>query len=113
MNQFIHSLQNILFDIALFIWYILLALTYFNAFQSAPYYLDLLNTILKIYISLFLMWRFNDLRDVKFTRLDKKIVFNAAVYLFMSTVLMQFIIKEMIIIDNSVKEFTKNNVHIV
>jgi hypothetical protein len=113
MNQFIHSLQNILFDIALFIWYILLGLTYFNAFQSAPYYLDLLNAIIKIYISLFLMWRFNDLRNVQFTRLDKKIVFNAAVYLFMSTVLMQFIIKKMIIIDDRVKEFTKKNVHIV
>jgi hypothetical protein len=92
MNYFLHSMQNVLFDIAIFTWYTLFVLTYFDMFKNANYYLDILNTVLKLYISVFLLWRFNNFRNVEFTNLDKKVIFNGALYLFMSTLLVKFIV---------------------
>lgn len=110
MNHFLHSMQNILFDIALIIWFVLLMLTYFHVFKSAPYYLDLINTVIKIYISLFLLWRFNDFRKVEFTNLDKKIIFNGALYLFFSTVLVKIIVNKLASVDADVHDFAKKYV---
>ena len=110
MNHFLHSVQNILFDIALIIWSVLLMLTYFQVVESAPYYLDLVNTGIKLYISLFLLWRFNNFRKVEFTSLDKKIIFNAALYLLFSTVLVKFIINKISSVDENVHDFAKKYV---
>ena len=41
----------------------------------------LVDLILKIYVSLFLIYRFNDFRTIKLTDLDRKIGFNAGVLL--------------------------------
>jgi hypothetical protein len=110
MNHFLHSMQNILFDIALIIWFVLLILTYFQVVESAPYYLDLINTVIKIYISLFLLWRFNDFRKVEFTNLDKKIIFNGALYLFFSTVLVKIFVDKLASVDADVHDFAKKYV---
>ena len=110
MNHFLHSMQNILFDIALIIWSVLLMLTYFQVVESAPYYLELVNTGIKLYISLFLLWRFNNFRKVEFTSLDKKIIFNAALYLLFSTVLVKFIINKISSVDENVHDFAKKYV---
>ena len=110
MNHFLHSMQNILFDIALIIWSVLLMLTYFQVVESAQYYLELVNTGIKLYISLFLLWRFNNFRKVEFTSLDKKIIFNAALYLLFSTVLVKFIINKISSVDENVHDFAKKYV---
>jgi hypothetical protein len=110
MNHFLHSMQNILFDITLIIWAVLLVLTYFHVFESAPYYLDAVNNGIKIYISLFLLWRFNDFRKVEFTTLDKKIIFNAALYLFFSTILVQIFVNKLAHVDKDAHEFAKKYV---
>lgn len=110
MNNFLHSMQNILFDIALIIWFVLLMLTYFQVVESAPYYLDAANAAIKIYISLFLLWRFNNFRNVKFTSLDKKIIFNGALYLFFSTILVKIIIKTLKTTNSEAHDFAKKYV---
>ena len=48
---------------------------------SAPMYLKDLVYYTKIYVSLFLIVRFNPFRSVKFTPLDAKIAFNAGMFL--------------------------------
>ena len=40
---------------------------------------------MKIYVSLFLIYRFNPLRRVNFTRLDAKIAFSAGLFLITTT----------------------------
>ena len=52
---------------------------------NAPEYLDYLNSFIKIYISLFLIYRFNPFRRVRFTGLDAKISFSAGVFLLATT----------------------------
>lgn len=58
---------------------------------NAPEYINTLQYYLKIYISLFLIIRFNNFRQIQFTELDRKIAFNAGVFLFSATLLNQFV----------------------
>jgi len=52
---------------------------------SAPEYLGTLTYWTKLYVSLFLIIRFNPFTRVKMTPLDAKIAFNAGVFLLIST----------------------------
>jgi hypothetical protein len=46
---------------------------------TKPEYIQTLETYIKVYVSLFLIWRFNPITATgKFTELDRKIVFAAA-----------------------------------
>ena len=62
--------------------YIVIAL---NLSVSAPEYLSYLQSLMKIYVSLFLIYRFNPFRTVKFTELDSKIAFSAGLFLLGTT----------------------------
>ena len=53
--------------------------------KTAPMYLDDFDYYVKIYISLFLLWRFNMFRKIEFNELDRKIAFSAGLFLFTST----------------------------
>jgi uncharacterized BrkB/YihY/UPF0761 family membrane protein len=83
----IHMFQDKLvdlFQIVTIILYIVIAL---GLSTLAPQYLSDLQKYLKIYISLFLIYRFNRFRDVKFTDLDRKIVFDAGILLIGSDII--------------------------
>ena len=85
-NKKLHEFQNKVFDIVIYITYILYILIALGLSANAPQYLDTLQHYIKIYISLFLMYRFIPFRRVKFTDLDAKIAFNAGWFLFVTTV---------------------------
>ncbi len=82
----LHEFQNKVFDIVIYITYILYIFIALGLSANAPQYLDTLQHYIKIYISLFLMYRFIPFRRVKFTELDAKIAFNAGWFLFVTTV---------------------------
>ena len=71
-----HHLQSKMFDYAKYMVYFLYLAVAFGLFASAPEYLTKLNTFIKLYISLFLIWRFNPWTSTKFTNFDKKIVYE-------------------------------------
>lgn len=55
---------------------------------TKPEYIQTLETFIKVYISVFLLWRFNPITgDRNFTELDRKIVFSAAVIVLSTTAL--------------------------
>lgn len=82
-----HALQSKLFNYATYTLYILYIAVTFGLFASAPEYLTKLNTYLKLYISLFLIWRFNPWTHSRFSGYDKRIAYEAGVYLLLSVVL--------------------------
>jgi len=67
--------------------------TFLGLFVAAPTYLGILRTIMSLYVSLYLMYRFNPWRTIQFTELDKTVTFNAGVLLF-TTLLFQFVIRQ-------------------
>ena len=100
-NKKLHAFQNRVFDIVIYSTYILYILISFGISANAPELLNDLQLYMKLYISLFLIYRFMPFRQVQFTDLDAKIAFNAGWFLFATTVVNTVLIKY---IDN-IKEY--------
>ena len=91
LSKKIYDVQNRAFDIFIFISWILYFAILFGVSINAPSYLDNVDYYAKMYVSLFLLYRFNAFRQIKFTELDRKIVFSAGLFLFATTALNQII----------------------
>jgi hypothetical protein len=70
-----------IFKIVVYVTWILYVVIALGISVSAPKYLDILTFIFRSYISLFLIYRFNPFRKVKFDELDSKIAFSAGLFL--------------------------------
>jgi hypothetical protein len=89
----IHNIQNTFFDIFIYISYILIFISAIGFSDKAPEYIAILDYYLKIYICLFLIWRFNPLRShIEFTDLDRKISFSAGLFILTTTTLNQYMV---------------------
>ena len=84
-NYDIHIFQIRMYNIVMYITWLLYFAIALGISVNAPEYLNTLQSFLKIYISLFLIYRFNPFRKVKFTELDSKIAFSAGVFLLGTT----------------------------
>jgi hypothetical protein len=99
--------QERMFDIIIYITYILIILSALGLSQTAPQYLKYLDYYVRIYICLFLMWRFNPLRSsYEFTELDRKIAFSAGAFILTTTALNQYLEYA----KNKVKNLVKKSV---
>ena len=88
----IHIFQHKLVDLIEIIMIILYIIISLGLSALAPQYLSYLQQFLKIYVSLFLIYRFNNFRTIKLTKLDKKIGFNAGILL-IGTDIINYIVK--------------------
>jgi hypothetical protein len=84
-NKDLHLLQEKGFEIVIYTTWILYIIIVLGLSENAPQYLDDLQYYVKIYVSLFLIYRFNPFRRVNFTRLDGKIAFSAGIFLLATT----------------------------
>ena len=96
----LHKLQEILFNIFIVVTYFLIIVSSFGISDSAQKYLKLLDYYVRIYVCLFLIWRFNPFRSYyEFTSLDRKIAFSAGLLILTTTALNQYL--------NEIKDFLK------
>jgi len=85
--------QELVFDWALYLSWILYFTAYFGIIYSGPTHqelMGLLDNIMKYYISLFLIIRFNPFYKTNFTNFDRKVVFSAGIFLITTTALGQY-----------------------
>ena len=68
-----------------------------------PKYISTINYYIKIYVSLYLMYRFNMFRKVQFTDLDRKIVFSAAVFIFTATALDKYLLDNISTVESQLR----------
>ena len=96
----ISSIQDNLFTIIMIISYLLVVISALGLSASAPEYLKLLDYYLRIYICLFLIWRFNPFRKylpifkepfIRFNNLDRKIAFNAGLFILTTSILNNYV----------------------
>lgn len=88
----LHNLQETLFNIFIVVSYILIIISTLGLSESAEKYLQSLDYYVRIYICLFLMWRFNPFRTYyEFTDLDRKIAFSAGLLILTTTALNQYV----------------------
>jgi hypothetical protein len=110
MNFGVYKFQENFFNIITIITYLLYFLIIFGLSAKAPEYLTNLNSYLTIYISIFLLYRFNPFRRVEFTNLDKNIVFTAGFFLFTTTIINALLITYL---ENIKSYFLTNfNIHV-
>ena len=84
-NKELHTFQFRVFTLIVYVTWILYIVIALNLSISAPEYLNYLQSVMKIYISLFLIYRFNPFRSVQFTKLDSKIAFSSGLFLLGTT----------------------------
>lgn len=87
----IHKFQTQMFDIITILSFALYIAIAIGLSANAPEYLDELQRYTKLYVSLFLVWRFNPFRRVTFTELDGKIAFSAGIFLLTTTAFEQIL----------------------
>jgi hypothetical protein len=89
----LHKFQDNFFDITIYISYALLFISALGISELAPKYLENLDYYVRIYVCLFLIWRFNPLRETpEFTELDKKIAFSAGLFILTTTALNEYLV---------------------
>ena len=95
MFENIHDFQYNVFTLIIIISWALYACLLLGISTRAPIYLNTLDYYVKIYISLFLLWRFNPFRTIHFNDLDRKIAFSAGLFLFTTTAINTILITYM------------------
>ena len=78
----------------LYTFYIMYFLVVLNLayFKSVTAYLPLIQSALKYFVILFLMFRFNPYSHEAFTEFDKKIVFSSSLFLLSTTAVTDFLL---------------------
>lgn len=110
MNQ-LHKWQERLFDIIIYTSYILIVISALGLSTTAPKYLESLDYYVRVYICLFLIWRFNPFRThYAFTHLDRKIAFSAGMFILTTTVLNQYLSNIKQKITSNIKEKINGNI---
>ena len=88
----LNDYQEKIFDKVLIITYILIFFSFLGLSSNAFTYLNDIDYYFKVYICLFLVWRFNPFRKFEtFTNLDRKIAFHSGVFILTATLLQQYI----------------------
>jgi hypothetical protein len=103
----LHKWQEKFFDLFIYTSYFLIIVSSLGLSNSAPKYLQTLDYYIRIYICLFLIWRFNPLRShYEFTNLDRKIAFSAGLFILTTTALNQYLND----FNSKIQNFMKSNV---
>lgn len=77
--------HELFFYCALYLSYILYFIAYFQIHSYNPKYLKWLQDIIKYYVVIFLLIRFNPFIKPQFTEFDRTIVFSSALFLLATT----------------------------
>jgi hypothetical protein len=92
IKKHLYKFQENLFDIFIFFTYSIIFLSAFGLSILPDNFLLNLDYYVRIYICLFLLFRFNPLRsNIKFTNLDRKITFSAGLIILTTTTLNKYI----------------------
>ena len=80
------------FEVTVFlihIGYIALAI---GALSEEPEILGIIDYWIKVFVGLFLLYRFNPYVHIKFTEFDRKVVFSAGMFMFVTTIVNTYLI---------------------
>ena len=94
MSNSAYNFQAKIYDNVIYFTYFLMIVSALGMSEYAPNYVSDLNNIVKIYVCLFLIWRFNPLRkQARFHDLDRRIAFSAGIFILTTTVLNEYLIQ--------------------
>ena len=86
MNNYeLYKFQSNAFSFIMYLTWVLYFIILLGLSANAPQYLSSLQYYVKIYVSFFLILRFNPFRRFHFTELDAQIAFSAGLFLLATT----------------------------
>jgi hypothetical protein len=88
----LYNVQYIGFNLFIVISYLLIFLTTLGLSKNSIFILKTIDYYVRIYICIFLIYRFNPFRKVEFTELDRKIAFSAGLFLLTTSALNEYIL---------------------
>jgi hypothetical protein len=92
MNNTVQKIQEKGFSAFIYTSYFLIILTALGLSKFAPNYLKTMDYYVKIYVCLFLIYRFNPFRQqVEFTNLDRKIAFSSGLFILTTTAIDKYV----------------------
>tara|TARA_B100000424_G_scaffold271654_1_gene275537 strand:- start:2762 stop:3076 length:315 start_codon:yes stop_codon:yes gene_type:complete len=92
MIKFLIKNQENIFNISLFLSYLLYFIAFFQIQYYNPEYLDILQTIIKYYVIIFLLIKFHPFsKSAQFSSFDRRIVFSSAIFLLTTTALVNIV----------------------
>ena len=103
MISYIKKHHEKIFKYGLYTSYFLYTLILLGLSATAPKYLSTLQSFLKVYVSLFLLWKFNPYRDENMTKFDKRVVFSCALFLLTTTTVTDVVLSYLRPVDNKAK----------
>ena len=87
-NKKLNEFQERLFDIFIYISYFVIIFSILGISSISPELLNTFDYYVKIYVCLFIIWRFNPFKnETVFTSLDRKVAFNAGTFILATTTL--------------------------
>jgi hypothetical protein len=104
-----YSLQYKLFTLFLVLFYAFAILSALGLYSNAHAYVEQMDYYMRIYICLFLIWRFNPLSKHQFDALDKKIVFISGMIILSTTALNQYLLNFKIRLVNAILPIVQKN----
>ena len=88
----LYVFQSQAFSFIMYLTWVLYFIILLGLSAKAPQYLNNLQYYVKIYVSLFLILRFNPFRQTRFTKLDASIAFSAGLFLITTTAIDKIVI---------------------
>lgn len=105
----ISNLQFYIFTGVVIISYILNGILLIGKSELATEYINTIDFYFKIYISLYIIYRFNAFKaGEKLTNLDRNIIFTSGVFLFTTTIIHKILITYL----DSIKQWFTQHIHI-
>jgi len=102
-NKSLHEFQEKIFTFTIILSWILYISIALGLWSKAPMYLNDLQYYTKIYVSLFLILRFNPFRTVEFTQLDRTVAFSSGLFLLGTTFINSILQKYVTTLKNSLE----------
>jgi len=84
--------SNTVFDMTMLIIHVAYIAVAFGILQKEPKYLSIIDYWVKVFVGVFLVWRFNPYFPAKFTDFDRRVVFSAGVFMFITTVVNTYLV---------------------
>jgi len=99
-----HNIYQILTYVS-FALYIISAI---GVYDTAPQYILYIDIALKLFIGLFLIFRFNPLVKIQINDFDKQIIFSAGIFILLSSTITSFMLNK---IQYKIKEKVKKTIN--
>ena len=93
-----------IYNIVTYASFLLYIISTIGLYNTAPQYILYIDIALKLFIGLFLIFRFNPLVKIRFNHFDKQIIFSAGIFILLSSTITTFILNK---IQYKIKENVK------